>query len=133
MVPARRHADLADAGDQGCLAHYCPAHRVQHERVAGLQRGLAFGAERCGHADHAHDARNDQRRRIAPTARRYYATLDPAHNWDGVALNHPDIKNYHSANMWPGHTFTPLYFARFRVYDGAVPAAQIDPYYTGLK
>ena len=70
---------------------------------------------------------------IAPTARRYYATLDPAHNWDGVTLNHPDIKNYHSANMWPGHTFTPLYFARFRVYDGAVPAAQIDPYYTGLK
>jgi hypothetical protein len=70
---------------------------------------------------------------IAPTGRRYYATLDPAHNWDGSSLNHPDIKNYHTANMWPGHTFTPLYFARFRVYDGATPVAQIDPYYTGLK
>ena len=70
---------------------------------------------------------------IAPTQRRYYATLDPAHNWDGHSLSSADLKNNHIANMWPGRTYTPLYFARFRVYDGAVPVQEIDPYYTGLK
>jgi hypothetical protein len=65
------------------------------------------------------------------TYRRHYATLDPAHNWNGTA-NHPDLKNYHTANMWPDKEFLSLYFARHRVYDGAVPVEQIDPYSTGL-
>ena len=64
--------------------------------------------------------------------RRYYRTLDPAHNWDGTP-NHPDLKNYHTAGMWPGRRFISLYFARYRVYDGATPVEEIDPYYTGLR
>jgi hypothetical protein len=62
----------------------------------------------------------------------HYATLG-SHNWDGHSLNHPDVKNYHTANMWAGRTFSTLYFARFRVYDGSVAVTQIDPYFTGLK
>ena len=65
--------------------------------------------------------------------RRYYKTLDPNINWDGSTPNHADLKNYHSANMWPGRTYTPLDFARFRIYDGTTPMTEIDPYYTGLK
>ena len=66
------------------------------------------------------------------TRRRYYATLDPEHNWNGTP-NHPDLVNYHTANMWPGRRFVWLYFARHRVYDGADPVQQIDPYYNGLR
>ena len=66
------------------------------------------------------------------TRRRYYATLDPLHNWNGTP-NHPDLVNYHTANMWPGRRFVWLYFARHRVYDGADPVQQIDPYYNGLR
>ncbi|MGH3337332.1 MAG: hypothetical protein ACRDPL_00690, partial [Propionibacteriaceae bacterium] len=65
--------------------------------------------------------------------RRYYTTLDPNINWDGHTPNHADLKNYHSANMWPGRNYTPLDFARFRIYDGTTPVNGIDPYYTGLK
>ena len=65
--------------------------------------------------------------------RRYYKTLDPNINWDGHTLNHADLKNYHSSNMWPGRNYTPLDFARFRIYDGTTPVREIDPYYTGLK
>ena len=60
----------------------------------------------------------------------HLATLDSAN--DGGA-NHFDVKNYHVANMWPGRRYTDLYFARPRVYDGAIPVAKIDPYRTGLR
>jgi hypothetical protein len=58
------------------------------------------------------------------------ATLDSS---NAGGLNHPDLKNYHIANMWPGRVYTDLYYARPRVYGGHTPVAEIDPYYTGLR
>lgn len=69
----------------------------------------------------------------APTKRRYYRTLDPTINWDGHSRNHPDLKNYHAAELWPDRTLTSVFFARHRVYDGTTPVRRIDPYYTGLR
>jgi hypothetical protein len=65
------------------------------------------------------------------STRWHYATLGPS-TWDGTGLDHPDLKNYHLANIFPRRTYVPLYFARHRVYDGATPVEQIDPYYTGM-
>jgi hypothetical protein len=65
--------------------------------------------------------------------RRYYSTLEPGVNWNGHSLNHPDLKNYHTAKLWRSRTFTSLYFARHRVYNGATPVRQIDPFYTRLR
>jgi hypothetical protein len=70
---------------------------------------------------------------VPRTRRRYYSSLDPAHNWDGSTANSVNLVNYHRAGMWPGRRYTSLYFARHRVYDGATPPAEIDPYYTGLR
>jgi hypothetical protein len=69
---------------------------------------------------------------IPLTYRRYYATLDPAHNWDGTP-DSVNLANYHSANIWPGRRFISLYFARYRIYDGRTSVREIDPYYTGLR
>lgn len=68
------------------------------------------------------------------TQRLYYATLESGVNWDGSTRNFPELKNYHTARMFGTRRYTPLYFARHRVYDAAtVPVTQIDPFYTGLK
>lgn len=63
----------------------------------------------------------------ATTQTYHYVTLEPGTNWDGSSLNTADVKDYHS--VMPGFTgFTPLYFAGYRVYDGAMPVSEIDPY-----
>lgn len=61
----------------------------------------------------------------ATTQTYHYVTLGP-NNWNGSGLNHADVKNYHTSGMFTG--LIPLYFAGHRVYDGAVPVAEIDPY-----
>jgi hypothetical protein len=60
--------------------------------------------------------------------RRMMKTLNPAIN--GSGSNHLELKNYH----WAGMVTAPqdTYWARTRVYDGATPITQIDPFTTGL-
>ena len=72
-----------------------------------------------------------RRQRLANGQGRWnFATLDSSNSG---GLDHPDLKNYHTANMWPGRVYTDLYFARARVYSGHTALARVDPYYTGLR
>lgn len=109
-----------------------------------LARKIKFSTSASdGYSEVWYSRRDTTGRPIGPLARQtvkppnltarqryYYQTLG-RNNWDGKSLNHADVKNYHSAGMWPGRTFTALYFAGYRVYDGAVPVEQIDPYALG--
>jgi hypothetical protein len=103
-----------------------------------IARKIGFATDTTGyveifesHRDPAGNATGPLRiQRLANGQTRWdFATLDSSN--DG-GPNHSDLKNYHTANMWP-QRFVSVYFARHRVYDGATPLQRIDPYYTGLR
>ena len=59
------------------------------------------------------------------TRRRYYATSDPLHNWNGTP-NHPGPHELsHGQYVARSALEFSLYFARHRVYDGANPVQQL--------
>ncbi len=123
----------------GSLAWHTPATPGWHV----IARHIYFSTDATkGYSEVWHSQRGNDGKPTGPltkqelangSTRWYYKTLDPNITCDGTGLNQPELKNYHMANIFPDRTYTPLYFARHRVYDGTIPVEHIDPYHTGLR